>query len=186
MTVQEFDGDRSLGIIGVAEHTRVSDRRGPLIAMGSTVICQLLGVSNIARTAFCRRGTLEYVTQAFSPILHSAVRTAERKEIVYVAAVERGSTSRPGTGRGVLKPRLPIALVEPRYRGVDVRLVEDLTAGDQATFDRQDVDRPPLGREPLSRGPLPCPRHNRSTGTQPMHRFDVDAEMRREVPPDTK
>ena len=58
--------------------------------------------------------------------------------------------TRPGPGRGVFElRRRPTELVEPRERGVEVCLVEDLAAVDQVAFDRHKVDHPPLGVEAL-------------------------------------
>ena len=55
----------------------------------------------------------------------------------------------------VLQPRRRTAeLVEPRERGVEVCLVEELAAADQIAFDGQDFDDPPLGVEALLRGSI--------------------------------
>ena len=57
---------------------------------------------------------------------------------------------------GVLQTqRRSTELVESRERDIEVRLVEDLAAGDPVTFDRQDVDRSPLGVEAFRRSPRP-------------------------------
>ena len=55
----------------------------------------------------------------------------------------------------VFQPRCrPAELVEPRERGVEVCLVEELAAADHIAFDRQEVDFPPLGVEALLRDPM--------------------------------
>ncbi len=64
--------------------------------------------------------------------------------------------------------------VEPRERGVEVCLVEDLAAVDQVAVDRQKVDHPPLGVEALLRGPMRRMGDDRSEIAQPMHSLDVD------------
>ena len=54
----------------------------------------------------------------------------------------------------VFQPWRRAEFVEPRERGVEVCLVEELAAADQVAVDRRDVDLSPLGLEALLRGPL--------------------------------
>ena len=76
----------------------------------------------------------------------------------------------------------PAELIEPRERGVDVCLVEQLAATDHITFDRQKVDVAPLGVEPVLRGPMCGVGDDRSEIAQPMDSLNVDADVWREVP----
>ena len=86
--------------------------------------------------------------------------------------------------RGVFQPRCGTAeLFEPRDRGVEVCLVEDLAAVDQVTFDRYEVDSPPLGVEALVRGPMRRVGVDRSEVAQPMHNLDVGSDVLAELPP---
>ena len=74
-------------------------------------------------------------------------------------------------------PCRPAELVEPRERGVEVCLVEDLAAVDQIAVDRQNVDHSPLGVEALLRDPMCHMGDDRSEVVQPMHGLDVDADV---------
>ena len=83
----------------------------------------------------------------------------------------------------VFQPRrLRVQFLKAGERGVEVCLVEDFAAVDQVAFDRHEVDHSPLGVEALSRGPMRRIGDDRSEIAEPMHRFDVEAEVRREVP----
>ena len=87
----------------------------------------------------------------------------------------------------VFQPRCrPAELIEPRERGVQVCLVEDLAAVDHVAVDRQEVDTPPLGVEALARGTMPRMGEDRAEVAQPMHDLDVDSDVLVEVPTGTE
>ena len=155
------------------------------MAIGSTSDRQLLGAVSKHRTARQSDvlGPSSDVTQTLSPILVSTIRTNMSREDRPIAAVECiGETSRT-SGSPRFRAAAPATeLVEPRERGVEVCLVEELAAVDQVAFDRQNVDLPPLGVEALLRGPIRRLGDDRSEVAQPMHSLDVDADVRRDVP----
>ena len=120
--------------------------------------------------------------------------TTRRRSSLEKSSASISAMARPVAGREVRQeafchlglPRFPVAaprlqFFEPRERGVEVCLVEQLAAVDQVAFDRQEFDRPPLSVEALLRGPLRRMGDDRSEVAQPMHGLDVEVDVRREV-----
>ncbi len=83
----------------------------------------------------------------------------------------------------IVQPRcLPVQLIEPGERGVEVGLVEDLDAAVEIAVGYANDDCPPFGIKALLRSAACGVGHDRSQLIQPMHRFDVDSDVWREVP----
>ncbi len=101
----------------------------------------------------------------------------------------RGPRSTPGSARSTWLAAFSsrgacwLQFLEPRERGVEVCLVEDLAAVDQVAVDRRD-SRSPATRRRSPRAKSPCAAwvHDRSEVAQPMHSLDVDVDVWREVP----
>src|SRR6185312_8973154 len=73
-------------------------------------------------------------------------------------------------------------LLEPRQRGVEVRLVEYFAAVDPVAFDSQKVDHSPLGVEAFRRSPMQRIGGERAETAETMHRLDAHGEVWRDVP----
>ena len=83
-------------------------------------------------------------------------------------------------------PRFPAAALRLQFfeageRGVEVCLVEYFAAAEEVTLDRENLDHSPLGVKALLRGPLQRLGHDGSDFAEPMHRLDVDVDVRGEV-----
>ena len=154
---------------------RLRTRRSPRVAMTVDVTLAIprSAMACISAITASRPGRIP----AFTTRRRSSGEMSSASSLRHRVPVA-GREARPeAVGRsacGVFQSRRrPTELVEPRERGVDVGLVEDLDPADQVAFDRQKIDHPPLGVEALLRGPVGHVGDDRSEVAQPMHGLDA-------------
>ena len=137
------------------KRTRVRARRSPRVAIDR------VDVSSAPMPAAARAVRDLGISTVSDAGVHHATAIVTRNVVghqlrhgVPVAGPEDGPEAFVHLACRVFQPRRrPAELVEPRERGVEVCLVEQLAAVDQVAVDRQHVDHSPLGVEALLRGP---------------------------------
>ena len=164
-------------LVAYEKRTRVRARRSPRVAMTDDVTL------SAPSSAIARMFAISGIPTVSDAGIHDPTTIVVDDVVGLRCRPWRPSRGPRSTSTGALvhsacrvfQPRRRTAeLVEPRERGVEVCLVEELGTADQIAFDRHDVDRSATRRRsPLVRSRRAAWVTTAPTIVQPMHSLDV-------------